>query len=70
MTNMVLIDNRPDESVEWIFMEVSATHHGEPANEKFFLGRLPEEGEAVEMVYVGSKEGRMRFQLRVRASTE
>ena len=36
-------------------------------NEKFFVGRLPKIGEAVEFVYVGeSRNGGMRLQLRVR----
>lgn len=40
---------------------------GKPANDKFFVGRLPQVGEAVEMVYVGdTDDGAMRFQLRVK----
>lgn len=50
----------------YTFMEVAVVEHGKPANEKFFIGRLPVEGEAVEMVYTGSEDGRMKFQLRVR----
>jgi hypothetical protein len=53
--------------VEYTYMEVHVLAGGQTANEKFFLGRLPHEGEAVEMVYVGSKpDGTMRFQLRTR----
>jgi hypothetical protein len=51
------------------FMTVKVTDHGQLANEKFFLGRLPTAGETVDMVYVGEDErdpGSMRFQLRVR----
>lgn len=52
---------------EWVFMEVEAVDHGKPANEKFFIGPLPEPGQAVEMIYIGPGEnGSMKFQLRVK----
>lgn len=53
---------------EYIFMEIHAKNgNGTTNNEKFFLGRLPVEGEAVEMVFIGfNKEGGMKFQLRVK----
>lgn len=55
-----------DNTVRYTFMKVGALdEHGKPAPEKFFLGRLPLEGEAVEMVYVGMEGNDMRFQLRV-----
>lgn len=56
-----------DAQQEWVFMEVEAVDHGKPANEKFFIGPLPEPGQAVEMIYIGPGEnGSMKFQLRVK----
>lgn len=50
------------------FMEVHVINEGKTDNEKFFLGPLPKEGEAVEMVYVGNtSEGGMRLQLRTKS---
>lgn len=52
---------------DWTFMEVHVLNHDKSANEKFFIGPLPEIGQAVEMVYVGSREsGSMRFMLRTK----
>lgn len=54
---------------QYTFMEVGVKDaSGNPADEEFFLGPLPTEGQAVEMVYVGRdvESGNMRFQLRVR----
>jgi hypothetical protein len=62
------IQSQPVESAtEYTYAEIHVIEYGKTANEKFFIGRLPVEGEAVEMVYIGSrKDGSMRFQLRVR----
>lgn len=52
----------------YTFMEVGVKNeNGERNDEKFFVGRLPREGETVEMVYVGrnATSGDLRFQLRV-----
>jgi hypothetical protein len=51
------------------FMQVHVINEGKTENYRFFLGRLPHENEAVEMVYVGDDTdhpGEMRFQLRVK----
>ena len=54
---------------EFIFMVVHAVDHGQTVNEKFFIGRLPKVGEAVEMVYVAPQDdGGMKFQLRTKAT--
>lgn len=51
----------------WTFMSVLAKDHNAVANDKFFIGRLPKKGEAVEMIYTGdNSDGSMNFQLRVR----
>lgn len=56
-----------DAPIEWTFMEVEAVDHGKPANEKFFIGPLPQPGQAVEMIYIGPGDnGSMKFQLRVK----
>lgn len=53
------------------FMEIKLTYQDETHNEKWFLGRLPNIGEAVEMVYVGpSTNGGMVFQLRAKDSVK
>lgn len=57
--------------MEWTFMEVHVMNHGKTDNEKFFIGPLPEVGDAVEMVYIGSREsGAMRFMLRTKSHGE
>lgn len=54
---------------EYTFMQVHVNgEDGKTANEKFFVSRLPEIGEPVEMVFVGvSEEGGMKFQLRTKS---
>jgi hypothetical protein len=60
----------PPPSIDhYVFMEIGVPNaDGTRDDGKFFLGRLPNEGEAVEMVYVGrnSFNGNMRLQLRVK----
>jgi len=57
----------PTEPVDFTFMEVHVIDRGATANERFFIGDLPHAGDAVEMVYVGSRDdGAMRFQLRTK----
>lgn len=52
---------------EFTYTELHVIQEGKTANEKFFEGPLPEVGQAVEMVYIGSREnGAMRFQLRTK----
>lgn len=52
---------------DFTFMEVKVMNKGKLTNDKFFIGPLPEVGQSVEMVYVGSREdGAMRFQLKVK----
>lgn len=55
-------------TIEWTAVLVSAIdEYGKRCPEKFFEGRLPVVGEAVEMVFVGYTEnGDMRFQYRVK----
>lgn len=56
-----------DAPVDFTFMDVRVTDHGKVANEKFFIGPLPEPGQAVEMIYIGPGDnGSMKFQLRVK----
>ena len=52
---------------DYTYCEIHATtEDGKTINEKFFDGRLPQIGEAVEMVFVGNRDnGAMMFQLRV-----
>lgn len=53
--------------LSYTFMQVHVKNKGETDNQKFFVGPLPREGEAVEMVYVGSEpDGAMNFQLRTK----
>lgn len=55
--------------VRYTFMQVGVLGlDGNRDDEKFFVGRLPKEGEAVEMVYVGRDpdNDNLNFQLRVR----
>ena len=56
---------------EYTFMEIRAVdENGNVTNERFFEGRLPNIGETVELIYVGSRaDGTMRLQLRVRNRT-
>src|SRR5262249_27775372 len=56
------------DNIRYRFMSVLVQdENGKPVNEKFFLGRLPKQGEAVEMVFMGTNaEGAMIFQLRVK----
>ena len=53
-------------------MLVGVTNDGKPDNGKFFRGRLPKIGEAVQMVYVGQENDTyyMRFQLRTVSDQE
>lgn len=52
---------------EYNFMMVHVLVHGVTENEKYFIGRTPEIGEAVEMVCNGyTDEGAIKFQLRVK----
>jgi len=52
---------------DFYFMEVKVKIGEKTDNSKFFIGRLPVPGEAVEMVYVNDTiDGGMRFQLRVK----
>ena len=57
----------PTEPADFTFIEVHVVDHGVTANERYFVGDLPQVGDAVEMVYVGSRDdGTMRFQLRTK----
>lgn len=55
-----------DDTANYIYCEIRALDSsGANVTGKFFLGRLPLIGEAVEQVYIGSLEdGTMQFQLR------
>lgn len=65
--NTIMFKNTPAPPT-FTFMEVHLINEGKTDNERFFLGPLPKEGEAVEMVYVGSTpEGGMRLQLRTKS---
>lgn len=62
-----LLNNEQTTDFEFTFMTLHAIDHGVTVNDKFFLGRLPSDGETVEMVYIGSEtDGSMKFQLRVK----
>lgn len=54
----------------YTFMEVGVTDgtDGHRMDDKFFIGRLPVDGESVEMIYVGRDptSNHLRFQLRVK----
>ena len=66
----VLLAPLMDPADDYTFMEVCVKDRdGNPANEKFFVGVLPAEGQAVEIVFVGMSSvnpGGMRFQLRTK----
>lgn len=51
----------------YTFMQVGVFDKDKnPINEKFFIGPLPIEGQAVEMVFVGMEGNYMKFQLRTK----
>lgn len=58
----------PEAEIDVTFMTAKFTHLGVVHNERYFIGRMPRPGEAVELVYIGDNEqNEMRFQLRVRS---
>jgi hypothetical protein len=68
MANVEVGYGTPDGDTQYTYHEILVrTANGEIANDKFFIGPLPNPGDAVEMVYIGSRHtGEMRFQLRTK----
>lgn len=64
-----VLTNKQTKPTDFTFMVVHVINEGKTDNQKFFVGRLPKVGEAVEMIYIGDdKDGSMKFQLRTRLS--